>query len=116
MDGVLTVRGTITDRPPEVIAQQLWDLDAIAAKSKSLTSLTKRALRWLEPGDPSVLADTFLVSVAAVRFLRSEPQLPRAIVGIGWPPDALRGAFEELEHTHLSLMRSFLETKALAAD
>jgi phenylacetic acid degradation operon negative regulatory protein len=108
-EGVMTVVGKIEDRASEHVARQLWDLDAISNKSRSLRTLVDRALGWLEPRDPSVLADTFLVSVATVRFLRTEPQLPTSIVGEDWPPEALRAAYQRMERAHLSLMRSFLE-------
>ena len=82
---------------PLEIAGRLWDLDALAATSDELTGLVGEALEWLEPGDPAVLVDTFLLSVAVVRFLSAEPQLPGELVGGEWPPDALRTAYDRLE-------------------
>jgi phenylacetic acid degradation operon negative regulatory protein len=116
MDGVFTVQGTIDDRSPADVAGQIWDLDQIAKKSRALTALAEKAQRWLQPGDPAVLADTFLVAVASVRFLRAEPQLPRELVGDHWPAEALRTAYQRLERDHLALMRSYLEgTKSQAS-
>lgn len=107
-EGVFVVRGSIQDRSPHGLARQLWDLDSIGATAGKLVSLCEEACQWLAPGDPEVLADTFLVSVATVRFLRTEPQLPGELVDADWPPDALRSIYERLQATHLNLMRSFL--------
>lgn len=115
IDGVLVVRGTIDDRDPAELAARLWDLDRLADRGRELAELVRRARDWLEPGDPSVLAHTFLVSVAAVRFLRAEPQLPAAIVGAGWPPADLRGAYDHLERDHGALLASFLAERARAS-
>jgi phenylacetic acid degradation operon negative regulatory protein len=115
-DGVFVVRGSIEDRSPIELAHQLWDLEAISGTAGRLIALCEKACEWLEPGDAEVLADTFLVSVATVRFLRTEPQLPLAIVGSGWPPDELRSIYERLQRDHLNLMRSFLAHAARAAD
>jgi phenylacetic acid degradation operon negative regulatory protein len=112
VDGALVVRGAIQDRPTDEIIRRLWDLDEIADTGRSLLALAEEACRWLEPGDPEVLADTFVVSVATVRFLRTEPQLPLSIVGTGWPPDALRACYGRLSGAHLALMRSFLAEAA----
>lgn len=48
------------------------------------------------------------MSVAVVRFLRHEPQLPSSVVGPSWPPTDLRAAYENLRRGHLELMASFL--------
>ena len=62
----------------------------------------------MQPGDPAVLADTFLLSVAVVRFLSAEPQLPSELVGGEWPPDGLRAAYDRLEAAHSAVLGSFL--------
>jgi phenylacetic acid degradation operon negative regulatory protein len=110
-DGVLVMRGPITGAGPSAgieLAGRLWDLPTLAADAGELTALSTEALSWLEGGDPSAMADAFLVSIAAVRLLRVEPLLPSALVGPGWPPDELRRAYDELERVYAARMSSFL--------
>lgn len=106
--GALCSRGPLEGRSDDVVARQLWDLEALAATSLRLAELAERALDVLEPGDPLRLKDTFLVSVAAVRFLREEPQLPRAIVGDDTSVSRLRAAQDRLADAHRELVRAFL--------
>lgn len=105
--GVLISRGSVDGRPDHVLAGQLWDLDALAGSSRQLTQLAEQALERLRSGNPLVLKDTFLVAVAAVRFLREDPQLPLAIVGDA-AVSRLRAVHDRLENAHLELVRSFL--------
>jgi phenylacetic acid degradation operon negative regulatory protein len=107
LDGVVIVRGTV-DADPADLAAQLWDLDGLVATSDELTELVGEALQWLEPGNPAVLHDTFLLSVAVVRFLAAEPHLPGLLVGGTWPPDALRTAYDRLEAAHGAVLATFL--------
>jgi len=114
IDGALIVRGGIAGRDPVRLVGQLWDLPTIAGKAVELTGLVEQACSWLDRNDPTSLAETFLVSIAVVRFLRTEPQLPTALVGTGWPPERLRAAYDRLESAHLARMTSFLATAAQA--
>ena len=96
-DTVLVSRGGIIERDPRQLVRQLWDLDAIAADARMLVPLAEEAESWLASGDPSLLPDVFVVSIAVARFLLSEPLLPPEVA----PPDAnterLRPAYERLE-------------------
>jgi phenylacetic acid degradation operon negative regulatory protein len=107
-DGVLVVRGSLEQRDPRELVRELWDLDALTTQARTLTRLVDDASRWLRSGDPAVLADTFLVSVATVRFLRTEPTLPRTLVPRDWPAERLRSAYDRLEVAHASMMSAFL--------
>ncbi|HEY1971168.1 MAG TPA: PaaX family transcriptional regulator C-terminal domain-containing protein [Pseudonocardia sp.] len=107
-EGVLVMRGPITGPAGVELAGQLWDLPALAADADELTALAGEALSWLAREDPSAMADAFLVSIAAVRYLRVEPLLPIALVGPGWPADRLREAYDELEKAYAIRMSSFL--------
>ena len=111
-EGAFVVRGEVTDRAAKEIAAQLWDLAAIASNAKRLLKLAEQAFTLLEPGDPSALADSFLVSVATVRFLRTEPQLPREIVGETWPPDRLRATYHRLERSYATVLAAFVAEAA----
>jgi phenylacetic acid degradation operon negative regulatory protein len=113
IDGAFTARGSVTDRPARVLAGVLWDLDGLANGGRRLLTLAEDALDWLRSGDPGVLHDTFLVSVAVVRFLREEPLLPTPIAGREWPPDRLRARYEELRNAHTEVMRSFVNSSAM---
>jgi phenylacetic acid degradation operon negative regulatory protein len=107
-DDVLVARGTLEGRDPADVAAALWDLDQLAARARTLTALVDDALGWLAAGGPAALADTFLVSVGAVRFLRTDPRLPRALVPGDRPAEALRAAYDRLEAVHASMMADFL--------
>ncbi len=113
LEGIVVVRGSIEGPvgrggDPLEIARHVWDLDVLVATSDELTGLVGEALHWLQPGDPAVLADTFLLSVAVVRFLSAEPQLPSELVGGEWPPDGLRAAYDRLEAAHSAVLGAFL--------
>jgi phenylacetic acid degradation operon negative regulatory protein len=110
LGGVLVVQGAIGEEPAADLVGRLWDLGEIAASARFLARLADEARGWLDSGDPGVLPDTFLVSVAAVRFLRHEPQLPSSVAGTPWPPNDLRATYERLRRGHLDLMASFLAT------
>jgi DNA-binding transcriptional regulator PaaX len=107
--GVLLVRGSIEPQAPEHLATRLWDLGGIAEVGRRLSELAEQATTWLSTGDAAALPDAFMVSVAIVRFLRREPQLPAALVGGSWPPDELRRRYVILEQAHVELMLSFLD-------
>jgi len=111
-EGAFVARGEVTDRAAEQLAAQLWDLDAVASHAKRLLELAEHACTSLAPGNPSALADSFLVSVATVRFLRSEPQLPRRIVGDAWPADQLRSTYGRLERAYATVLAAFVAEKA----
>lgn len=112
--GVLLSRGSLDGRPMRVLAGQLWDLDALAGTARELTELAERSLERLASGDPLVLKDTFHVSVAVVRLLRVDPQLPRAVVGDDFPVHQLRAVHARLEQAHLELVRAVLGDWAAA--
>jgi len=107
-DGVLVMRGPIAGPAGAELAEQLWDLPALAAGAGELTALAAEAVSWLAREDQAAMADAFLVSIAAVRFLRVEPLLPAALVGPDWPPEALRRAYDQLEAACTTQMSSFL--------
>jgi phenylacetic acid degradation operon negative regulatory protein len=106
--GLLVTRGAIEGHDSAGLAGQLWNLDDLAKTARALATAAREATRALAPGDPRVLPDTFMTSVAVVRFLLGEPLLPPDLVGPDWPPDALRAAYDDLEAAHTALMASFL--------
>ncbi|MBV9255247.1 MAG: hypothetical protein JO054_13530 [Actinobacteria bacterium] len=105
---VLLTRGSIEDRDPVELATQLWDLDNLRHTGKRLRRAADHALTSLAAGDASVLPDTFMTSVAVVRYLLAEPQLPAELAGDGWPAIELRGTYDELERAHGRVLSDFL--------
>jgi phenylacetic acid degradation operon negative regulatory protein len=107
-DDLLITRGPIEARDPVELARQLWPLDDLATRAAALTAAAQEATSSLAAGNPSLLPDTFLISVAVMRFLQGEPRLPPELVGTDWPADALRRTYADLEAGHMALMESFL--------
>ena len=105
---LLVTRGAIEPRDPVELAGQLWPLDDLATRAAELTTAAQEATASLAAGNPGVLPDTFMTSVAVMRFLQGEPLLPPALLRAGWPADALRRAYRELEAVHMAVMESFL--------
>jgi phenylacetic acid degradation operon negative regulatory protein len=107
-EAVLLTRGPLDGQDPTRLIARLWDLDRLADTARRLVAALDDASGWLEAGSPEALPDTFLVSVAVVRYLVTEPQLPADLVPEDWPADRLRAAYDRFETQHLALMRSFL--------
>jgi len=110
--GALVTRGPIADHDPADLVRRLWDLNQLAALGRKLVAAVDEASGWLDTQDPAVLPDTFMVSVAVVRYLLGEPQLPPELVPADWPAHRLRSKFERLDPAHQALMRSFLSRAA----
>jgi phenylacetic acid degradation operon negative regulatory protein len=104
---VLVVRGVI-DRDPVELAHTLWDLDELAATARVLSVEAEAATVGLVAEDPTVLPESFIVSVAVARFLAIEPQLPSEIVGTQWPVEELRDSYRELERRHGRSLRTYI--------
>lgn len=113
---LLVTRGTIEERDPAALAGRLWPLDDLAATARALATDAQEATAALAGGDPHALADTFMTSIAVVRFLQDEPRLPPDVVGRDWPVDALRRTYLDLDAAHHGLMRSFLTDASHASD
>jgi phenylacetic acid degradation operon negative regulatory protein len=113
--GLLVTRGPLDGRDDGDVVRRLWDVDGTAATGRRLLPLVAEAQTWLEDDDPAVLPDTFMVSVAAARFLLADPLLPRELVGPDWPGDALRDSYDRLERAHTRLMGAFLSTAGITS-
>ena len=73
---VLITRGSMISGAQQQLVAQLWDLDALRARSNvNRLALDAAAARLGDPDDRS-LADAFTALAAAQQFLRVEPQLP----------------------------------------
>jgi phenylacetic acid degradation operon negative regulatory protein len=88
-DGLAVVRGPLRGEDPGELAARLWPLSELAATARRLVGLLDDAA----PGESLPAAIT--LSAAIVRFLRSEPLLPPALIPQPWPPDELRARYRE---------------------
>jgi phenylacetic acid degradation operon negative regulatory protein len=111
---LLVTRGGVEERDPAALAARLWPLDRLADGARELTAAAREATASLDAGGASVLPDTFMVSVTVVRFLLAEPLLPPELVGPGWPVDALRAAYVDLEAAHTAQLAAFLSSAGSA--
>lgn len=107
-EDVLLLRGELEADDADDLVQQLWPLDEIAVRARELHDCLDRHRGSLDAGDPSILPNTFVLSAAAVRFLREEPQLPVGLQPPGWVVPTLRPRYDEFEAAFQVLLRQFL--------
>jgi phenylacetic acid degradation operon negative regulatory protein len=93
------------------LAHRLWDLPAIAAVASVLVEQLDAASAELGD-DPAAIPPAFRASAAVVRFLRTEPMLPSALVPAGWPVDALRERYDLVEADLQRALRSYMAAHA----
>jgi phenylacetic acid degradation operon negative regulatory protein len=91
-DQCLTVRG-VPEGDPAALAAGLWDLDGWAGGARGLLAGLRRLRRPLDAGDPTALAEGFVLSAAVLRHLQADPLLPDALVPRRWPGAELRQAY-----------------------
>ena len=72
------------DGDPTALARVLWDLDALAGQGRDLRDRLSRA------DSPR---ERFAAAAAVVRFLRTDPVLPAALLPPAWPGAALHAAY-----------------------
>ena len=99
-DGLVVSIGSLDGPPDADLVGELWDLDAIDARSEELRTALGR-------DDGSDLAATFLVLAATLNHLRVEPQLPVAL-GRTDTGDGLRRAYATSEQRFQTDLRAFL--------
>ncbi|MET0909831.1 MAG: PaaX domain-containing protein, C- domain protein [Ilumatobacteraceae bacterium] len=105
--GVVISRGPLVDADDALVARSLWDLEAIDARSRSLTDQLDGAGRDLVGAGPSGLPTAFETLARALRHLRVEPQLPERL----HPPaagDALRERYRSVERAFRDELQAFL--------
>lgn len=109
-EDVLVTWGELDADEPAALLRQLWDLDALQSGATLLLDALERHRPTLDHGDPTVLPDTFMLSAAAVRFLRTEPQLPVELAPDPWAPPDLRPVYDDFEAAFQRLLRAFLRS------
>lgn len=104
---VLITRGAIDGDDIDDLVRRLWDLDEIEAQAQRLI----RALETLRPtiasADDDALAAAFVVSAAAVRFLRVEPQLPEQLAPDPWAAPTVRRLYDDFLQVFAPRLRRF---------
>jgi phenylacetic acid degradation operon negative regulatory protein len=92
--------GPIGSADPAALVGRLWDLDAIARSARTLdTRLVDVVGASASTGDddPTPIPGLFVLAAEVVRFLRSEPLLPAALLPPTWPVDQLRARYDAAE-------------------
>ncbi len=105
---VLLLTGELDTDNPTGLVDELWPLGEINLQSGALADALARRRPTLDNDDPSVLQPAFMLSAAAVRFLRVEPQLPLELVPDDWSPPELRLVYDDFEVAFQRLLRVFL--------
>ena len=104
LDGVVAVRGALTGLDPATMVRRVWDLDAIAARCRWLSTRL-----GAPPDAATALPDAMLVSAAVLRFLREEPLLPAVLTPVGWPVDDLRRRYRDYDRAFGRVLRSVID-------
>lgn len=103
--------GSLTQAPADVAAR-LWDLDRLAVDALELTARLVVAAEPLGGTDPTAtlaaIPAAFHASAAVVRFLRTEPMLPAALLQADWPVNRLRTEYDRVETELQRAMGAFL--------
>ena len=86
---------------------RLWPLDEVEAAALRLADALGRQRSAIDDDDIAQFPQTFMVSAAAVRFLRTEPQLPAALAPSSWTANELRPLYDEFNTAFLGQLRSF---------
>lgn len=97
---------------PGVLTDRLWALDDLATQADDLRERLADTDRHLRPDDPGDIPPAFTLAAEALRFLRSEPLLPRRLTPTDWPVDDLRSEYEGFEKRLQSMMAPFLRDQA----
>lgn len=107
---IVTTGPLTTDDALDGIIARLWDLDAVAATARSLDADLGRMLVDLDvvdAADAQSIAPLFTASASVVRFLRTEPLLPTALLPEDWPPHRLRATYDVVEGALQRRLRAF---------
>lgn len=100
------------------LAARLWDLPTVAGTARNLAERIAELRRTFDLDDRTAhetIPPAFVLAAATLRFLRTEPFLPPALVpaslvGEPWPIDALRTSYAELERDLQTTLRHFLQS------
>ena len=111
--GCIVTTGAIGPADPTALVGRLWDLDAIDRAARTLDArLTDvvGATASTREDDPTPIPELFVLAAEVVRFLRSEPLLPTALLPPMWPVDQLRSRYDAAEAALHRQLRAFFST------
>ncbi len=97
-----------------VLAAELWDLDAWAARAMRLVAALATSQPDLEAGDLDALPHGFVLSAAALRHLQSDPLLPDELLPAPWPGTALRRTWEDWNRAFLAVWADWYRAERTA--
>ncbi|OBF91783.1 transcriptional regulator [Mycobacterium sp. 852002-51163_SCH5372311] len=89
-------QGAATDISPDQM-RSLFSLDEWAADAKVLIEAMNAELRRNKRADSARLADEFALSIAVVRHLQLDPQLPGELTPARWPGRTLRDIYRRFD-------------------
>ncbi len=104
---VLITSGPLECDDVHDLVARLWPLDELEATAQRLHDALTRQRSAIDSGGLELMAQTFMVAAAAVRFLRIEPQLPAALAPPTWTAHALRSLYDDYNQSFQGQLRSF---------
>jgi phenylacetic acid degradation operon negative regulatory protein len=116
--GCIVTTGPIGPADPTALVERLWDLDAIARSARTLDTRLVDAVgatTSTREDDPTPIPELFVLAAEVVRFLRSEPLLPAALLPPTWPVDQLRARYDAAEAALQRRLAAFFSSAITAA-
>ncbi|MGK0275383.1 MAG: phenylacetic acid degradation operon negative regulatory protein [Ilumatobacter sp.] len=108
---VIITRGAIEVDDTADLVDRLWPLAAIDARSQRLIHMLTAHRAEVDRQDDRLLPTTFTISAAAVRFLRTEPQLPDALLPNHWSARELRPLYDDFARAFDQQLRRFFASE-----
>ena len=95
---VAMTRGELVTGCAEELVRKLWDLESLDQRARGLLGRVDQTNELLDTDEPSdsVLASAFTVLATCLRYLRTEPQLPRELAH-GTASNDLRARYGDVE-------------------
>lgn len=92
--GLLVMRGPLDSDDVHDLVARLWSLDDVENRARRLHDALTERRTAIGAGRDTDLPETFTVAAAAVRFLRTEPQLPTELHPDVWTAPSLRPLYD----------------------
>lgn len=112
--GLFVGYGSTGHEDPVDLIGRLWPLEEFDAHTKVLLKELTRTAPLLtaaaRANDFNILAETFQISAAVVRFLRQEPQLPPELHENAGAVDQLRETYDDYEFRFRTLLKAFFRS------
>lgn len=111
----LLTRGPIVDGDEGGLVRRLWDLPVLDARTDALEAELERVAVRLDALRGDALADAFVVLAAALRHLRTEPQLPAALAPSSHA-DRLRSSYAAVERAFQAALAGYFADRGVSTD